>query len=101
MELDWVKLAIWIVCLAPIWGAFVSELWAGALRPRLINRKEILAKADELWQDDDESAFDTACAEERRAWHYCDSFQQGRWKRIREEIMRRERARGATFRKVR
>lgn len=93
--------ALGILVLSPIWGAFLWHIWEAFFRPRLINREEIVAKADELWESDNKCAFDIACAEEHRAWHYCDSFEQGRWRRIREEIMRRERARGATFLKVR
>lgn len=96
----WLELAVWTVCLSPIWGALVWCLWEGTIRPRLIPQREILTKADSLWAQDNQNAFERACIEEHRAWHYCNSFEQGRWRRIREEIMRRERARGATFRKV-
>jgi hypothetical protein len=95
---DWI---FGILVLSPVWSTLLWHVWEAVIRPRLINRNEILAKADELWERDNEHAFDIACAEEHRAWHYCDSFEQGRWRRIRKEIMRREHARGATFRKVR
>lgn len=90
-----------ILILSPIWGSFLWHLWEAVIRPRLIKRAEISEKADELWERDKDQAFDIACAEERRAWHCCDSFEQGRWRRVREELMRRERARGTTFQKLR
>ncbi len=96
-----IEISGYAICLAPIWGTLLWHIWEAVISPRLISHTEILAKADELWAHDDERAFDIACTEEHRAWHYCDSFEQGRWRRIREEIMRRERARGSTFRKVR
>lgn len=99
--MDWVQVAIWVVCLSPIWGAFVWGLWEGSIRPGLIPRNEIMAEADRLWAIDDDRAFDKACIEEHAAWYRSNTFEQGRWRRIRREIMRRERARGTTFRKVR
>jgi hypothetical protein len=95
------EIVIFAVCLSPIWGAFAWELWEGSIRPGLIPRDEIVAEADKLWAIDDDRAFDKACIEERAAWYRSNSFEQGRWRRIRCEIMRRERARGTTFRKMR
>lgn len=97
----WLEIAVWAVCLSPVWGTLLWCVWEGSVRPRLIPRQEILAEADRLWAQDRERAFELACIEEHAAWHRSETFEQGRWRRIREEIMRRERARGTTFRKVR
>jgi len=97
----WIETAIWIVCLSPIWGAFAWCFWEGSVRPRLIPRSEISAEADRLWAEDSKRAFERACIEEHAAWYRSQEFEQGRWRRIREEIMRREEAQGTNFRKVR
>lgn len=99
--MDWTLVGIWVVCLSPIWGAFAWGFWEGSIRPGLIPRDEIVGQADRLWAIDDDRAFDKACMEEHAAWYRSNIFEQGRWRRIRREIMRRERASGATFRKVR
>ena len=98
--MDWTIIALWFLCLYPIWGTFLWCFWEGSIRPRLIPRAEIVAEADELWAEDDEQAFEHACAEEHSAWYRSATFEQGKWKRVREEIMRRERSRGATFQKL-
>lgn len=100
-NLNSVEFVIWIICLSPIWGTLLWVIWEGSIRPRLIPRHEIIAKADELWEQDQAHAFDIACTKEHIAWYRSNTFEQGRWRRIRREIMRRERALGATFRKVR
>lgn len=98
---NWINIGIWALCLFPIWGALIWGIWDGSIRPRLIPREQIVEKADELWTRDHTCAFDIACIEEHAAWYRSDTFEQGRWRRIREDIMQRERALGATFRKVR
>ena len=97
----WVEVTIYIVCLSPIWGTLLWCFWEGSVRPRLIPRAQILTEVDRLWDEDEARAFERACIEEHAAWYRSEAFEQGRWKRIREEIMRRERARGTTFRKMR
>lgn len=98
--MKWVEFAICVVCLSPVWGAFVVEIWEGIIKPRCIPQKEIFDAVEKLYADYSEDAFNTACAYEQRACHDCDSFEQGRWRRIREEIVRRERLQGYTFRKI-
>ena len=96
----WLEIAIWVVCLPPMWGTLLWCFWEGSVRPRMIPRREILAEADRLWAQDRDGAFERVCIEEHAAWYRAEEFEQGRWRRIREEIMRRERARGYTFRKL-
>ena len=96
----WVKIAVSIICLSPIWGAFVWEVWQGVVRPAMITRDEINTKVDRLMLRDDGRGFEAACCEEHAAWYRSESFEQGRWRRIRKEIMRRERKLGVNFRRV-
>lgn len=97
---SWVEVMMLATCLSPIWGTFLWCFWEGSIRPRLIPHSEIEAEVDKLWSEDDEQAFERACNEEHAAWYRSNTFEQGKWKRIREEIMRRERARGTTFQKL-
>ncbi len=101
MSETWVSAIIWVVCLSPIWGTLLWSVWQGSVRPRLIPRREIAAKVEEVYAQHGERAFDIVCMEEHRAWYDSDIFEQGRWARVRSEIMRRERARGFTFSRVR
>lgn len=99
--MDWVAFTIWIVCLSPIWGAFILELWEGTIKPYMVPAPEIKTKVIELHSHYGEDAFDQACIEERSAWQRSDTYQQGRWRRIRRKIMKREKASGFTFSKLR
>lgn len=100
-DLDFLSAFVWALCLSPIWGTLVWCLWEGSIKPRLIPHIEIIKAVEKLYADHSENAFEMACTNEHRAWYDCDSFEQGRWRRIREEIMRRERAKGYSFAKVR
>ncbi len=93
--------AFWIVVLSPIWGTFLWAFWEGSIRPRLIPKAEIIAKADELKTKFGDEAFEHACINEHRGWYDSNMFEQGRWRRIREEVMRRDEKSGFTFSKVR
>jgi hypothetical protein len=66
--MDTVKQAlIWIVIAAatsPIWGALLWVLWQGSLRPRLIPRAEIDARAAEMLARHGPRAKEVAAAEE-------------------------------------
>ena len=91
----------WIVVLSPIWGTLLWSSWEGFIRPRLVPKGEMLAKVDELKAKYGDEAFEHACIKEHRGWYDSNTFEQGRWRRIREEIMQRDEKRGFTFSKVR
>jgi hypothetical protein len=76
------------VALSPIWGAFLWELWARGIRPRLFPRAEIDALAAVMLAQHDDRAEEMAFIEEDRAWRYSDSFEQGKWRRVRKRIER-------------
>jgi len=96
----WTNIVVLILCLSPIWGALVWEIWQGVIRPALIPREEIRIEVDGLMARADSLGFEIACGEEHAAWYRSKSFEQGRWRRIRREIMRRERECGTRFRRV-
>lgn len=76
------------VCTAPIWGSFVWVIWEGSIRPRLIPASEIEAEARRLLARWGDRAAEMAFIEEDRAWRYSETFEQGRWHRVRLMIDR-------------
>lgn len=91
--MDVLKSVIWWVAIAaataPIWGAFLWEMVDGVIRPRLIPRAEIEALSAALLAAHGDRAEEVAFIEEDRAWRYSESFEQGKWRRVRREIRRR------------
>ncbi len=77
---------------APIWGAFLWELWEGGIRPRFVARAEINTMSASMLSRYGDRAEEMAFIEEDRAWRYSESFEQGKWRRVRKRIqaMRRD-----------
>ena len=76
--------------LFPIVGGIGWGLWETFIGPRLIASEEVTRLADELvaaYPDDPERA---ALINEDRAWRRCEGVEQGKWKRVRQEIRRRQ-----------
>jgi hypothetical protein len=92
--MDTVKQAlIWIgigAATSPIWGALLWVLWEGRIRPRLIPGVEINSLATAMVGRHGERAAEMAFIEEDRAWRYSQSFEQGKWRRVRKRIARLE-----------
>jgi hypothetical protein len=89
--LDWEQTLKWFAIMlatSPIWGAFVWVMWEGEIQPRLIPEPDIKALANAHIARYGARAAEMAFIEEDRAWRYCDSFNQGKWKRVRQEIER-------------
>lgn len=63
--------------------------WEFRLRPLLIPKAEIDSIADRLIADHGPDAESAAYAEEERAWYDSDTYEQGRWRRVRRELWRR------------
>ena len=82
------KAAIWALCLFPIWGSLLWELWEGSIRPLLIPHTEIDALSVAMLVQHADRAEQMAFIEEDRAWRYSDSFEQGKWRRVRKTIVR-------------
>ena len=76
------------VCTAPIWGSLAWVIWEGSIRPRLIPASEIEAEARRLLARWGDRAAEIAFIEEDRAWRYSETFEQGRWHRVRLMIDR-------------
>lgn len=86
--MSWVTVGILTMTTFPIWGALALEVWLGAIRPRLIDQAEIAALAADLVRRYGSHAAEMAFIEEDRAWRYSDSFEQGKWKRVRLHLLR-------------
>lgn len=77
-----------LVCLSPIWGALVWHIYEFDVRPRLIPPEEIeRLVADMLTKPDPEEA---AFIEEQAAWYRSDTFEQGKWRRVRRMLPKRQ-----------
>jgi hypothetical protein len=64
------------------------ELWEGSIRPLLVPRKEIDALSAAMLARHGDRAEEMAFVEEDRAWRYSESFEQGKWRRVRKGIER-------------
>jgi hypothetical protein len=82
------KATIGALCLFPIWGSLLWELWEGSIRPLLIPHTEIDALSVAMLVQHADRAEEMAFIQEDRAWRYSDSFEQGKWRRIRKTIER-------------
>jgi hypothetical protein len=84
---SWVTLGILTITTLPIWAALALEVWFGVIRPRLIDQAEIDALAVDLVRRHGSRAEEMAFIEEDRAWRYSDSFERGKWKRVRLHLL--------------
>src|SRR6478735_2838733 len=85
---------IWIgigAATSPIWGALLWVLWQGSIRPRLIPRAEIDSLAAEMLARHGSRAEEVAFIEEDRAWRNSQSFERGKWRRVRKRIAKKGR----------
>lgn len=71
-------------------AAMASDAWQMFVRPMLTPKATINAMADELIARYGAEADDHAYIAEDRAWRYCETFQQGLWRRVRRELRRRQ-----------
>jgi hypothetical protein len=91
---DWLWWIFVVVCTAPIWGTliwFLNELY---IRPLLIPKAEIDRMADELRRSHPADPADAAFTEEVNAWYRSDTFEQGKWRRVRKHIIKAEKTHG-------
>lgn len=98
--MDWLFFVFGFFCLFPIWGALVWEIWQGHIRPAIIGQNLIQSEINQLYTQYGNNVFDYVCRREHRAIYQCDSYKIGYWRRIRREIMWRERQEGYTFKRV-
>lgn len=84
---------IQVFCIAiPAFAAYVAFSWNGRVRPMNIPTEEIQLWTDELVSQHGKTAAEVAYWNEDRAWRYGDVFEQGKWRRIREELRKRSQA---------
>lgn len=89
--LEWDQALKWLfIALAtlPMWGALIWVIWEGSIRPRMIPKAEIAALATARIESYGANAAEMTFIQEDRAWRYSESFEQGKWKRVRQEIDR-------------
>ncbi|MGL5448053.1 MAG: hypothetical protein ACRDBL_12160 [Rhabdaerophilum sp.] len=77
-----------VLAISPMLCAFFWIMWEDEIKPRLIPEPDIRALAVAHVARYGERAAEMAFIEEDRAWRYSDSFAQGKWKRVRQEIER-------------
>lgn len=81
---DWLWSMIAIVVTVPIWGTALWELYQFRIRPHLIPHEEINQIVAEMMRRPDPQH--AALLEEEAAWHRGDSFEQGKWRRVRKAL---------------
>jgi hypothetical protein len=88
---DWEQVLKWLLialATSPMWGALIWVIWEGSIKPRIIPESAIKTLAIANIAQYGERAAEMAFIEEDRAWRYSDSFAQGKWRRVRQEIER-------------
>lgn len=74
-----------------IGGVAIWHAWDFRLRPLFIPKAKINAIVDELITKYGPRAEEMTYVEEDRAWRYSDTYEQGKWRRVRRELWRRYR----------
>jgi hypothetical protein len=77
------------IALAPMVIGIGWGIYEGSILPRLIPRAEIDALTDEIMRRYPDDPEDAAFNETYNAWHRSNSFEQGKWHRVRKEVRRR------------
>lgn len=85
--------APWIAFAGLMLVGLVWTLWEMHVAPHLLPREEVERDADEIMANFADPA-DEAFQREWRAWHRCEGREQGRWRRVRHIIRRRQRTQG-------
>lgn len=84
--IDYLPLVVFIAMIVAVglWHA-----WDFRIRPLLIPKAKINAVVDGLIAQHGPRAEEVAYIEEDRAWRYSDTYEQGKWRRVRRELWRR------------
>ena len=83
--------AFWMIAVAPAIIALVWHLYELVVLPALISRKEIRELATTLILLHQDHAAQYAYELELQAWKDSETAEQGKWRRVRREINRRNR----------
>ncbi len=89
--MDWRNIIWWVlivICTAPIWGTLIWFLNELHIRPLLIAKSEIERLADELRRSHPADPAEAAFTEEQNAWHRSETYEQGKWRRVRRQLRR-------------
>lgn len=78
------------VVFAPAVITFAWVMWENSVLPAFIPKSDIIAQANELIEEYGDRAEDVAADREYEAWYRSELTDQGRWKRVRREITRRQ-----------
>jgi len=84
--MDWKEITWWVcafVGAAPVVGVFLWHTWEFHILPRRIPREEIERLADEIAHEHPDNPDYWAYVEEYNAWHRSETFEQGKWRRVR------------------
>lgn len=81
--------APWIAFAGLMLVGLVWMLWDLHVAPYLLPREDVEREADEIMANFADPA-DEAFQREWRAWHRCEGPEQGRWRRVRRIIQRRQ-----------
>ena len=68
---------------------WLAGFWQFRVKPLRIPASEIEATVDSLIAQHGERADEVAYLNEHRAWHDSNLSEQGKWRRVREELQRR------------
>ncbi len=75
-------------------GVALWHTWDFRIRPLFIPKAEINAIVDKLIAEHGPAAEDRARGYEEEAWSRSDTYEQGKWRRVRRELWRRYREGG-------
>lgn len=78
-----------VVFVSMIAAVAIWHEWEFRLRPLFIPKADINATVDDLIVKHGPRAEEMAYAEEDRAWRYSNTYEQGKWRRVRRELWRR------------
>jgi hypothetical protein len=91
-EVTWYEFGKWVLialAASPMIFAFGYIAYEGHIRPALISKGEINHLADEITQRHPDDPQEAAYWEEYAAWHRSESFEQGKWRRVRKLLRER------------
>lgn len=80
--------AVGVVIASPIIIAVIWEVWEGCIRVRRVPAREIVSLARGLRQKHSSRAAEIAFINEDRAWRYSDSFERGKWRRVKRHLQK-------------
>ena len=78
------------LALSPVVLGIGWAVWQGHVRPALITKREIGRLADEVLAEGHEDPIEVVEGYEYHAWRHTDGFEQGKWRRVRRAMQRRQ-----------